>query len=107
MKSCIEIEDWGAGMRLLARGAFEKSLAKNVCPRPWVAKKTESGQLEFVRGVTDYTNANRTATKGVIVRFFCDIGDTYIACFPQKNGGKKIIEIEVTADGYQEKISRD
>ncbi len=98
MKTCVVLPDYGSNLRAWSAKNGTSALSRKACPRPWIAKEID-GVKEFVRGMTDYKTSNLEGTKGVMVRFFCDIGETYLFSQPLPKGGARIFRGVVQEDG--------
>lgn len=106
MKACVMLPDYGSNLRAWAKLHGHIPLARKACPRPWIARQTVIG-LEFVTGVTDYAESNVDGTRGVRVRFFCDVGESYLVSVPLVDGGARRFLARVRADGTLEETARD
>lgn len=105
MKACVTLPDYGSNLRAWAKQRGQMPLARKSCPRPWIARRTRIG-LEFVKGFTDYGQSNGDGTRGVLVRFYCDVGDEYLVSESLPAGGARRFLARVKADGTLETTPR-
>lgn len=86
MKCALSLEDRANAIRAFVRSKhIDRRLVRACCPRPWVADVT-NGSRVFVKGFTDYSNANADGTRGVKIVFFLDEGRVYEVCQPDPPG---------------------
>lgn len=107
MKSVLRdlvLPDYGNAMRHYAKTARCEALARRAAPRPWVARRTPNG-MEFVDGLTEYSNANQDGTKGITVRFFVECDVVYEVNEPLPMGGGRRYRMVIHEDGTRTELA--